>query len=104
PAGFRSAPGGQLVQATDEWIAVRGARIVLFDDAGVRALMTASWLVQMGWEAVVIQPDAIPADQTGAAAASRSLSPDEDVESCTPLQLAARDAVVIDVGSSAEYA
>src|SRR5207247_5050344 len=31
PAGFAPAPGGQLVQATDEWVAVRGARLVLFD-------------------------------------------------------------------------
>ncbi len=46
--GSRSAPGGQLVQATDEWIAVRNARIALLDDDGVRARMTASWLRQMG--------------------------------------------------------
>jgi rhodanese-related sulfurtransferase len=44
----RSAPGGQLVQATDAWIAVRHARVVLVDDDGVRARMTAQWLAQMG--------------------------------------------------------
>ncbi len=54
-AGFISAPGGQLVQANDEWIGVRGARLVLFDDDGVRARMTASWLVQMGWDALVLE-------------------------------------------------
>jgi rhodanese-related sulfurtransferase len=47
-AGARSAPGGQLVQATDAWIAVRNARVVLVDDDGVRARMTAQWLKQMG--------------------------------------------------------
>lgn len=47
--GSRSAPGGQLVQATDRYIATRGARVVLIDDTGVRATMTAHWLVQMGW-------------------------------------------------------
>jgi rhodanese-related sulfurtransferase len=47
-AGSRSAPGGQLVQATDGWIAVRNARVVLVDDTGVRARMTAQWLAQMG--------------------------------------------------------
>ena len=67
PAGFLPSPGGQLVQATDEWVAVRGARLVLFDDLEVRALMTAAWLVQMGWDAVAIQPEAIAADQTGMA-------------------------------------
>ncbi len=35
--GFRSAPGGQLVQETDVSAPVRGARIVLADDDGVRA-------------------------------------------------------------------
>ncbi len=47
--GSRSAPGGQLVQATDEYVATRNARIVLVDDNGVRATMTASWLRQLGW-------------------------------------------------------
>ncbi|HSW04071.1 rhodanese-like domain-containing protein [Aquabacterium sp.] len=48
--GFGSAPGGQLVQETDVFAAVRGARIVLADDDGVRAAMTAHWLAQLGWE------------------------------------------------------
>ncbi len=52
--GSRSAPGGQLVQATDEYVGVRGARLVVIDDDGTRATMAASWLVQMGWEAVVL--------------------------------------------------
>ena len=53
-AGFRSAPGGQLVQATDEWVGVRHGRIVLADDDGVRASMTASWLRQLGWREVYV--------------------------------------------------
>lgn len=52
--GFRSAPGGQLVQETDHFAPVRGARIVLADDLGPRADMTASWLAQMGWEVCVL--------------------------------------------------
>ncbi|KAH8891446.1 Rhodanese-like protein [Thozetella sp. PMI_491] len=54
PPGFLSAPGGQLVQATDEWVGVRGARIVLYDTDGVRARMIASWLMQLGWEVYVL--------------------------------------------------
>jgi rhodanese-related sulfurtransferase len=50
--GARSVPGGQLVQETDAHIATWGGRIVLMDDNGVRATMTASWLKQMGWEKV----------------------------------------------------
>lgn len=42
------APGGQVVQATDEYIGVRNARIVLVDNDATRATMTASWLTQMG--------------------------------------------------------
>ena len=53
-AGFRSAPGGQLVQETDMFAPVRGARIVLADDLGPRADMTASWLAQMGWDVYVL--------------------------------------------------
>jgi rhodanese-related sulfurtransferase len=53
--GSRSAPGGQLVQGTDTWVAVRGARIVLVDDTGVRARMTGGWLRQLGqWEVHVL--------------------------------------------------
>ncbi|HGL4261591.1 TPA: rhodanese-like domain-containing protein, partial [Burkholderia dolosa] len=54
--GFLSTPGGQLVQETDHHAAVRGARIVLADDDGVRADMTASWLAQMGWDVRVVEP------------------------------------------------
>lgn len=52
--GFRNAQGGQLVQETDHNAPVRGARIVVADDLGPRADMTASWLAQMGWEVLVL--------------------------------------------------
>lgn len=52
--GSRSTPGGQLVQETDHNASVRGARIVLVDDDGVRANMSASWLAQMGWQVAVL--------------------------------------------------
>ena len=52
--GARSTPGGQLVQETDHYASVRGARVVLFDDDGVRANMSASWLAQMGWDVYVL--------------------------------------------------
>jgi rhodanese-related sulfurtransferase len=58
--GARLAPGGQLVQETDAHVATWGGRIVLVDDNGVRATMTASWLKQMGWRdvAVLVAPAA----------------------------------------------
>ena len=52
--GFRSTPGGQLVQETEMVAPVRGARIVLADNDGVRANMTASWLAQMAWDVCVL--------------------------------------------------
>ena len=57
--GSVSAPGGQLVQATDAFVGVRSSRIALIDDHGVRATMTASWLIQMGWEEVFVVNDAL---------------------------------------------
>jgi rhodanese-related sulfurtransferase len=53
--GFVHAPGGQLVQATDQWIGTRGARVVLVDDEEVRAPMTAQWLRQLAHEAYVLE-------------------------------------------------
>jgi rhodanese-related sulfurtransferase len=53
-AGFRHYAGGQLVQEVDMAAPVRGARIVLTDNLGIRADMTASWLAQMGWETYVL--------------------------------------------------
>jgi rhodanese-related sulfurtransferase len=52
--GFRSVPGGQLVQETEMTAPVRGARIVLADPSGVRANMPASWLAQMAWDVYVV--------------------------------------------------
>ena len=42
--GAVSAPGGQLVECADNWIAVRGGRIVVLDDDGISARMAAGWL------------------------------------------------------------
>jgi rhodanese-related sulfurtransferase len=52
--GAMSAPGGQLVQATDQYVGTLGARIVLADDREVRAAMTGSWLRQMGHAEVFV--------------------------------------------------
>jgi len=56
--GSRHAPGGQMVQAMDEFVAVRNARVLLVDPERVRSVMTASWLNQMGWDEVyVLEPE-----------------------------------------------
>ena len=66
--GAQSTPGGQLLQATDQYVGVRGARIVVFDGEGVRAPMIAAWLRQMGWDAHVLA-DGLAADLPAPAAA-----------------------------------
>lgn len=53
--GFQNAPGGQLVQATDQWCGVWRGRMVLADSDGVRAPMMAQWLAQLGHEVAVLQ-------------------------------------------------
>ncbi|WP_428115546.1 rhodanese-like domain-containing protein [Candidatus Poriferisodalis sp.] len=54
--GAVCAPGGQLVQASDEYLVTRGSRVVLADEDGIGATMSASWLIQMGWDAWVLKP------------------------------------------------
>jgi rhodanese-related sulfurtransferase/predicted metal-dependent enzyme (double-stranded beta helix superfamily) len=84
--GAASAPGGQLVQATDSYMATRNARVALVDSEGVRAVMTASWLLQMGWPEVYVVEEA------------------PRVEEISPGQLKGIPAVqVLDFGTSLEY-
>lgn len=102
PAGFASAPGGQLVQATDEWLGVRGARVVLYDDDAVRARMAASWLFQMGWDVHVLEQGAdLPDDFARPNPAQAALPQGPSV---TPAELAAlSDATVIDLARAASH-
>ena len=55
--GMKNVPGGQLVQETDRHAATWGARVVLVDDDGVRAVMTAHWMKQMGWDIAAMTVD-----------------------------------------------
>ncbi|HET7548233.1 MAG TPA: rhodanese-like domain-containing protein, partial [Usitatibacter sp.] len=53
--GAVHAAGGQLIQATDQWVAVRNARLLLVDADEVRAPVVASWLRRMGHDAHVLR-------------------------------------------------
>jgi rhodanese-related sulfurtransferase len=78
--GSYSAPGGQLVQGTDNWVAVRGARIVVVDDTGVRARMSAAWLRQMGNKDVFVADNALGSETGGGLADLAPAAPTISVE------------------------
>lgn len=99
--GAISAPGGQLVQATDIYAGVLGARIVLSDDKEARALMTASWLKQMGWQEVYVLPEAGSETGTAVPAILGSVSSDAAVEPSKVLEI--DDVSVIDLSTSPHY-
>jgi len=53
-AGAIWAPGGQAIQATDDYFAVRGASFVFVCDGNARSVMTASWFLRMGFPDVAV--------------------------------------------------
>ncbi|HEX7928292.1 MAG TPA: rhodanese-like domain-containing protein [bacterium] len=106
--GSRHAPGGQLVQATDTYVVTRGARVVLIDNDGVRATLTASWLIQLGWDDVYVLKDGLK----GAALAqgphaAKALGPTADLPEVTPHELNGalqrKEAVLVDLATSLQY-
>jgi rhodanese-related sulfurtransferase len=105
PAGFRPAPGGQLVQETDWFAPVRGALIVLAGDQGGRAAMTGSWLAQMGWDVVVWPPDPEGAVEAGPWAPARPPLPDVTLADPARVDawLRAGEALVVDVDTSRRF-
>jgi rhodanese-related sulfurtransferase len=115
PAEYRSghlpgslmAPGGQLVQETDSWLGIWGARVVLVDDTGVRARMTASWLRRMGWDAAVLDHGLEGAVlEKGMPAIDTGMFPLAGPEpaAASPGELAANPgAVVVDLGLSRRH-
>ena len=101
--GSVMAPGGQLVQETDSWLGVWGARVVLVDDTGVRARMTASWLRRMGWDAVVLDGGLEGVElESGKPAVASDIFPPAGPEPATvqPAELQPRSAIVVDLALS----
>jgi rhodanese-related sulfurtransferase len=106
--GARSAPGGQLVQATDTYVGTRNARIVLVDGDGVRAIMTASWLIQMGMPDIYVLADGLEgATATGPEIPNVLGRCDVESESLSSAELAsataAGTAVIVDLDTSLNY-
>jgi rhodanese-related sulfurtransferase/predicted metal-dependent enzyme (double-stranded beta helix superfamily) len=106
--GALNAPGGQLVQATDTYAAVRNARIVLVDRDSVQAVMTAHWLKQMGWREVFVLRDGLKGTlESGKPSVGGLGEAALDAPSVAPAALEAEIArggiEVIDVGESLGY-
>ncbi len=99
--GAVSAPGGQLVQATDIYAGTLGARIVVCDDKEVRALMTASWLRQMGWKDVYVLAEAGSEKGMAEPVLLGTPSPDKAVEPSAAIAI--DDVTVIDLSTSPHY-
>ena len=108
--GSRNVQGGQLIQETDEHISVHNARVVLLDDTEVRATLTASWLIQMGWQDVFVLGNGIsylPLVQgphqpsiLGLDAAAHTITPPELAKL---IQDQGARVAVLDVGSSGSH-
>ena len=98
--GSYSAPGGQLVQGTDNWVGVRGARIVVVDDTGVRARMSAAWLRQMGHQDVFVADNAL-----GAATGNglRDLAPAAPTITAATLVAPEPGTAIIDLARSIDF-
>src|SRR5438445_587360 len=64
-AGSIWAPGGQAVQATDDYFAVRGASYVFICDGFVRSVMTAAWFTRMGVPDVAVLAGGVSAWRDG---------------------------------------
>jgi rhodanese-related sulfurtransferase len=104
-AGAVCAPGGQLVQATDQYIGTLGARIVLTDELEVRAAMTGSWLRQMGFTDVFVLAEA--GSETGwpnIPVLKSDTRPEAAIDCTALVELLARNAVtVVDLSLSRNY-
>jgi rhodanese-related sulfurtransferase len=105
--GSLSAPGGQLVQATDEYVSTHNARLVLVDDNGVRATMTASWLQQLGWPDAVVLAGGIAGHELRTGPGARQSVPAVPIvkvaELADRLKSHPDTTTVLDLGSSLKY-
>jgi rhodanese-related sulfurtransferase len=98
--GSVSAPGGQLVQETEIYAAVRNARIALIDDHGVRATTTAFWLLQLGWKEVFVVTDGLSGSLEKGF--TRSVAPEVPLLSAEELTNR-KNLLILDLGTSIQY-
>jgi len=106
-----SRPGGQLIQCTDEVLAVEAVPVILVDDGNGRAVLAAHWLRRMGFPEVALLEGGIPAWRAaglplarGPAAIPTWLTGLRDrVPSIAPNRLDGTSRIVLDVGTSRDF-
>ena len=64
------APGGQAVQAIDDYLAVRGAQIVFVCDDGSRAALSTAWYKRLGFPRIAFLEGGCPPGRRRAAGSS----------------------------------
>lgn len=101
-AGAHHAPGGQLIQATDQFVGVRQARLLLFDDEMIRAPVVATWLRLLGHDAAVLDG--------GLNCGRKRVKPEEKEEADHPLDMGIDTLsaltpapILVDIRSSRDY-
>ncbi|WJR76729.1 rhodanese-like domain-containing protein [Bradyrhizobium sp. NP1] len=106
-----SRPGGQLIQCTDEVLAVEAVPVILVDDGNGRAAMAAYWLRRMGFSEVALLDGGVPAWRAaGLPLAKRPATVPawlarlrDTVPSVAPSRLGEASRIVLDVGTSRDF-
>ena len=88
-------------------MATRNARVVLVDGEQVRATMTASWLIQLGWQEVYVLEDGLSGDlATGPHTPARPAPPDVaeiDPKALAVINTSEEAVAVIDLADSLAF-
>lgn len=97
--GAIHAAGGQLLQSTDQYVGVRGGRLVLIDTDRVRAPVIGYWLHRLGWDVTLVSPEELPS------LPERGRSPELEEVSAEELAVAQSGGKVdlVDLRPSADY-
>ena len=95
------------MQATDQYVGARNATIVLHDNDGVRATMTAHWLLQMGWNETYVLDHKPAASELTTTAEPRYPAgftvPKVATVTAAELQKALSTTLVVDLDTSLKY-
>lgn len=104
--GAQPTPGGQLIQATDQYVATRGARLVLVDGDDIRAPVVATWLYMLGWHVSVLPASEVRnlgSDATQSATTSATLSGCETIGAHDIAKHQTAGVPILDLRSGMQY-